>query len=227
MRSSRHLVREAPQAALVARSRPMPAMAFSPLPTVDEKAKWARDLRLASEKLPPRHADVSSWPDPDDTLRTRSPKQVKGHRRGDVLGRLHRRGEDVTRDHLEAALSFRCDWDVAQLGYSPGDLLQEWVGGSAGPSAGPSLAARTRAAKEREVRRVLAAVGPSATPLLLWVAVGNRDLASWCADQAAQHGRKPDPKKVLGRLLATLDRLVDFYGVHHRQADLQQASHAG
>ena len=197
-------------------SVPQPVPPITPGPTVDDLARIAKGARIASEQAVPPKSDLATWDDPEDLMRTRSPKQVKGRRRGDVLGRSQRRGTDVTRDHVEAAHRFRLDWDVAHIGLSGGNPLQEKVGGSAaGPSSGPTKLATRRAAAEREVSRVLKRLGPAASARMLFVVVENRDIAAWCCMFRDHHGvKKPDPKLELGRLLAALDQLAENYGVN-------------
>lgn len=199
----------------------------APLLTELQRASAARDARLAGEVHLPAHADESRWDDPDDQVNTRSPKQVRGYRRGDALGNLHRRGTDVTRDHMEAAHLFRVDWDIAALGLSGADPLAERVSGSAaGPALGPPAAAVVRAEKQREVSRVIRFVGPAAVPILLAVVVENHDVATWCRtlDAAAPPNTpKRDAKKELGKLLALLARLAEYYGIDEARDRAKQA----
>ena len=194
-------------------------------PSVDDRAAAMRARRLASDAAPPAKADEARWDDPEDKVNTRSPKQVRGYRRADGIATLAKKCPDVTRDHVEAARMFRVDWDIAQLGLSGSNAYAERMGVvAAGPTLGPSAAATRRSAKEREVRKVLSVIGLGAAPLLLWVVVQGRDVNAWCADQAMRHaGRKPDRKKVLGGLLATLTRLAEIYGVDERRERLREA----
>lgn len=201
------------------RTMTAPERAARGLLTSEERARTAREKRLVSEQDIPAKADPSAWSDPSDTVNTRSPRQIKGHRRGDWLGKQYRRqNTDITRDHVEAASRFRCDWDVAQFGLSAGDVLARgFVGGGFGPSAGPTAAASARAVADREVRRVLAAIGPTAAPLLIWTVCENRDVRSFCMAQSELLGEKQDEKKAFGRLLGVLDRLAEHYGINERR----------
>lgn len=61
------------------------------------------------------------------------------------------------------------------------------------------------------VQGALRAVGRTATPLLLWVAVHDRTLRDWCALPMNNECGTPDPKKELGKLLAALDCLRNYY----------------
>ena len=188
--------------------------AIPAVPGPDEAAAHARAKRLAAEAAPPAHAHPMQWDDPEDSVQTRHPKQVRGFKRGDPLGRLHARGIDVSKDHLIAANMLRCAWDAARLGYTGGNPLSEYVSGSPGPAFGPSAGAVERAVQEREVQRVLRFVGPTVTPLLLYVVIGNNDVAAWCAAEAKRTGQvRPCAKKELGRLRGVLDRLVEYFGV--------------
>lgn len=212
-------------------SKPQPGAAVHPWPeqqapaprprqTAEQRsasaAYQARLMRLAAEAAPPAKADGSVWDDPEDRLTTRQPKQIKGHRRGDVLGRLHRRGSSyVTREHVLAGQQFATAWDLAHIGPSHGAALAERVGGGmAGPRAGPGLEATQRAAAERDVARTLRAIGPAAVPLLIWTVIDSRDVAAWCAARIdPRTGKKPCAKVQMGRLLGVLDRLAEALGL--------------
>ena len=196
-------------------SVPRPVPAIAPRPTADDLSRTARDARIASEQATPPRSDPATWDDPLDALATKSPKQVKGRRRGDVLGRYSRRGTNVTRDHVEAAHRFRLDWDVARIGLSGGNPLADKVGGAKpGPCLGPTKLAARRASAEREVARILRRLGPAASARMLFVVVENRDIAAWCCMFRDHYGvKKPDPKLELGRLLAALDQVAESYGV--------------
>lgn len=202
-------------------------------PSVDTSAPGVaqRHARVEADKArqpprPPVNADESRWDDPEDAVRTRSPKQVRGFRRGDVLGTMHRRGTDVTRDHLDAAQRFRHDWDVARVGLSGSDPMAERVGGSAaGPVLGPKAHEVARLSAQREVDRVMATIGAEGWPLLHWVVVLNGDVAAWVRANAAApwpHDRKLDSKKEFGKLLHMLSRLAEHYGIDSRRDELKR-----
>lgn len=61
------------------------------------------------------------------------------------------------------------------------------------------------------VQAALRAVGRTATPLLLWVAVHDRTLRDWCALPMNNERGTPDQKKELGKLLEALDCLAAHY----------------
>ena len=180
---------------------------------------------MASEAALPPKSDAATWDDPEDAVQTRTPKQVKGRRRGDVLGRSYRRGTSVTRDHVEAAHRFRLDWDVAHIGLSGGNPLQEKVGGAGpGPSSGPTKLATRRAMAEREVQRVLKRLGPAASARLIWVVIENKEIPAWCSMFREHYGvKKPDTKQEFGRMLAGLDQLAEHYGVDTNSDRLRAA----
>lgn len=191
-------------------AEPKAVPAIAPLPSLDQKAQWAKALRLASEQAAPLKADKSEWADPVDNLRQKTPPTVRGYKRGDALGRMARKpGTEITREHVAAAHTFKVAHDIATLGLTGGDPLTEKTSGSAGPRQGHTVAATKRAAKEREVAKVAALLGPSALPLLAHVVLHNRDVAAWCRDQEAKSGRKPNPTIVMGRLAGVLDRLSE------------------
>lgn len=173
----------------------------------------SRDPRDAAPTHAPAHADPATWNDPNDTLRTRRPREVRGYRRGDLLALLQRRGNrEISTRHVEAARLFRVEWDVARYGLTgTGQGTGIFVRPS--PRSGPTAADHRRELAKREVDRVLLAVGTSAVPLLLWVVILNRDVKSWCDEEAKRLGEtlRPDPKKVFGRLLAVLDRLAEHF----------------
>ena len=126
---------------------------------------------------------------------------------------------DVTKDHVIAAQMFRCDWDIAEFGLTDaGGLAGGGSGQPAGPRTGPKPSAVARLRSSREVGRVLRMVGEDAVPLFLWVVVSNADIPAWCSHQAERTGRKPDPKKEFGRLIATLDRLRARLGLRRGDA---------
>ena len=195
--------------------------------TPEARSATARARRLAAEAASPPKADLSVWDDPDDRVNTRTPKQVRGHRRGDILGRMHRKNSDVTRDHVEAAHAFRVEYDIARIGLSSGDALAERVGGNAGPSSGPTARATVRASKQRSVSAALACVGEEAVPLLLWVLIANRDVPSWCGFCQGESRKRPAVIQELNKLLATLSRLVIFYGIDGTRDRLNAMHNAG
>lgn len=189
--------------------------------SVDQRSMAARERRLASEQAPPAKAQAASWDCPTDTANTRSPKQVRGHRRADVLAHMKAVGCDVTMDNLVAARMFQCDYDIAELGLSSGDPLQDNVGRTPpGPKLGPTRNQTIRAAKEREVARCLRVIGKDGTPLLLHVLIGNRDVTAWCR---MEPNKRLDRKVVMGGFLVMLRRLTEFYGV---QTDRERSNTA-
>ena len=206
-------------------STPKPVPPVSSSPSVDERSITARTARIASEDATPPKSEASVWDDPFGTANTKVPKQIKGRRRGDVLGRYSRRGTNVTRDHVEAAHRFRLDWDVAHIGLSGMNPLADKVGGTKpGPVLGPTKLATRRAAAEREVQRVLRRFGPAASARLLWVIVENKEISAWCCMFSEHHGvKKPDPKLEFGRLLAGLDQLAEHYGVNEARDKAKEA----
>lgn len=215
--------RTTPPARLAAIAEPLAVpVPVRPLDTVDARAKQARDKRLASEQAPPaRTGAKTAWDDPEDAVNTRSPKQVRGYRRDDVLGHMANVGCDVTRDHLIAARMFRVDWDIAKIGLSGSDPIQDRVGGSLpGPVTGPTRNQAKRAQTERNVARCLRVMGAAAVPLLLHVVIQNGDIASWCRLNAE---RKPNRAKEMGWLLGILTRLAEFYGVNSSRERLKEA----
>lgn len=187
----------------------------------------SQQVEAAKAALPPPvpvNADESVWNDPADLVNTRSPKQVRGHRRGDVVGHMLRRGTDVTRDHVEAAHRFRVDWDIAHIGRSGASALAEKVGGiMPAPKTGPGAVAIEQAVKQREVLRVLRFVGDAGVPILLAVVIRNLDINGWCATELERTQRKPDRKKEFGKLLMVLSRLCEFYGIDSRRDAANQA----
>ena len=73
----------APEAVPAPAVRAVPG--FPPVPrgpSADDRARLARDRRLAAEQAPPRRSEGATWSDPDDNLTTRAPKLVKGRMRG-------------------------------------------------------------------------------------------------------------------------------------------------
>ena len=189
------------------------------LSSAQAKAARAEVARLAIAGAAPRQAQAMSWADPIDAYMTKTPKQVKGYARGNALRRLAARGSsDITRDHLDAADALACAHDGARIGYSgPVPLVEALrVGRSSRPSQGPNHAALRQEADNLLLRRVLIGVGPAARPLLIHCVVLGRDVASY----AAAHpdpvtGRRPCPKKLLGRLCAHLDRLVEILNLEN------------
>lgn len=94
---------------------------------------------------------------------------------------------------------------------------------SVSPSMGPNRAALQQQADSRLLQRVLTQVGPAARPLLLHVVVMGKDVASYAvAHPDSVTLRRPCPKKLLGRLCAHLDRLVEILALEpehpHRTA---------
>lgn len=197
---------------VAARKMPaVPLVARTP-DTVDTRAKQARDRRIASEQAPPAKAGMSVWDDPSDTLQTKTPRQVRAYRRGDVLGHMARTGCDIDKDMLIASRMFQVDVDVARIGFSPSGNLSDRVGASPpGPSLGPSKNCVARAAKEREVRRVLNCLGAAAAEMVVFVAIHNRDIAAWCR---LQPGERLNRTKEMGKLLAAFRHLAEIYGVN-------------
>ena len=198
-------------------------------PSVTERARQARDKRLASEAAPARRSEPGTWLDPDDTgTGTRTPKTIKGRRRTvGVVARLYGRGSaEISRSHVEAAAMLGAAWDGSRIGYSARSMTGESTGrGSIGPMMGPPAAATRQAADAATVQRAFRAVGVTAIPLVRFVLLDNGDLSAWCALQAGLTGRKPCPKCSLGRLLSCLDRLIDVFGLpHEARQDQRQAS---
>ena len=182
-------------------------------------AARAQATRQAIAGAAPRQAQPTTWSDPIDNCTTKPPKQVKGYARGNALRRLAARGSnDITRDHLDAADALACAHDGARIGYSgPVPLVEAIrVGRSSSPSQGPNHAALRQEADSQLLRRVLVGVGPAARPLLLHVVVLGRDVASYAAAHPdPTTGKKPCPKKLLGRLTAHLDRLVEVLNLEN------------
>ena len=178
------------------------------------KAARAQATRQAIESAAPRQAQPTSWADPIDACTAKTPKQVKGFTRGNALRRLAARGSsDITRDHLDAADALACAHDGARIGYSgPVPVVEALrVGKSSSPSMGPNHAALRQEADNKLLRRVLVGVGPAARPLLIHVVLCGRDVASFAnAHPDPATGKRPCPKKLLGRLTAHLDRLVEI-----------------
>lgn len=197
---------------------------------VAQRAAKAERRRLSTPLPPPSHADESRWSDPEDTVNTRAPKQVRGYRRGDVLASMRRngRGSDVTPDHVEAANRFRADWDIATVGLSGMDpMLTGGLGGGFGPVAGPKARDVDQLRAQREVSRVQSAIGAGAWPLLHWVVVQNRDVSAWVrahADKALPLAMQRDLRREreMGKLLAALTRLAEHYGVDSREQRLKE-----
>lgn len=222
------------RAAPPARPSPSPpSSADAPASSFDRRVARAREAQEAAEierlaalqesrhdtGAGPPKSDDAQWPDPADTPNTRSPKVVRGRARGAVLRRLHARGDDITRDHLEASIRFACAWDAARFGFTAPGGAADGGGGGFGPRLEPPKHAQQREAQARDVRRVLAFVGPAAEPLLIGVVIEDLDIAAWCDREATRRpdGRRPDPKKALGRLSAILDRLAEYYGIDERR----------
>ena len=189
------------------------------LSSAQAKAARAHAVRLAIEGAAPRQAQPTSWSDPGDVCTTRTPKLVRGFTRGNALRRLAARGSsDISPQHLDAAHVLCLAHDGARIGYSgPVPVVETLrVGRSSSPCQGPSNAALRQEADNLLLRRVLIGVGPAARPLLIHVVVLGRDVASY----AAAHpdpvtGRRPCPKKLLGRLCAHLDRLVEILNLEN------------
>lgn len=102
---------------------------------------------------------------------------------GPVIERLAVLRSGITSPHIIAVLRLRADWAI---------------GGGNAP----------------RVQAALRAVGWAATPLLLWVVIHDRPISGtngWCALPMNRRDGAPDPKKELGRLLASLDMLAAHY----------------
>lgn len=203
------------------RPREYPAVTVT-APGLSERHAQAEAAKAARPPVPPVAAEDSRWDDPEDRVNTRSPKQVRGFRRGDAVGRMHRRGTDITRDHVEAANRFRADWDNATIGLSGEPQTERVSSGSPMPRTGPRAVDVAQLAARREVSRVQALIGIDGWPLLSWVVLDNGDIAGWVRANAARC-RDLDPKKEFGRLLFMLGRLAEFYGIDSRRDELRRA----
>lgn len=197
--------------AVPANDRGLAPVVITPAPGVDQLSRQARDRRLVSEQATPAKAVMSVWDCPEDRSVTKTPKQIRSYRRGDVLGHMARSGCDVSRDMLLASRLFQCDVEIARLGFASGGSLTDSAGRQPpGPSLGPSKACEARAAKERDVRRTLACLGPAAAEIVVWVTIHNGDIASWCRHHK---DKNLDRKKEMGRLLAGLTHLAEVSGI--------------
>jgi hypothetical protein len=182
-------------------------------------ARRAKGIRLAAEAAPPFRADESRWDDPEDAVQTRTPKQVKGHRRGDQVGRLYRTNGDVTRDMLLGANAFRCQYDIALYGLTDGDPLADRVGGSTpGPVVGPRRTETERAAAERDIIRLFRLLGRQQTEMLVHVVANDGTIPQWARDHAPEGKSNSDrDKRALGFLCAVLARVAEYYGLDERR----------
>lgn len=187
------------------------SVAVTPLPSADHLSRQARERRIASEQATPAKAQASVWDDPADSVQTKTPRQTRGYRRQDVLGHMARSGCDVTKDMLIASRMFQVDVDVSRLGFSSGGDLADRVGCSPpGPSLGPSKACEARAAKQREVARVIKCLGQAAAKMVVFVSIHNYDIAAWCR---LHSGNKLERRKEMGKMLGAFQHLSEIYGV--------------
>ncbi|GAC1480541.1 MAG: hypothetical protein NVS2B11_05430 [Acetobacteraceae bacterium] len=174
-------------------------------------------------QTPPAKASPASWPDPVDTLRTATPKQVSGYRRQPcVLVKMIRRGCTlITPAHLDAAGRLRTAWDGATIGYTNGDPLAERTGRMNTAPMGPPRHAQARFRREQELRYVFAHVGPAAWGLIVAVVVTGQDVPAFARAEGVRLGHRIDPKVTMGTLLAGLDRLAEVLtpGRGHRSED--------
>jgi len=71
------------------------------------------------------------------------------------------------------------------------------------------VAARLRKLPEREIGRMLAAIGPRAAKIVEFCALGSQTVAAWCQASAVD-GRVPNRQQEQGRLNYALERCGDY-----------------
>jgi hypothetical protein len=202
-------------------------------PTLAEQslaaARRAKALRLAAEAATPLHADEARWDDSEDAVHTRTPKQVRGYRRGDQVGRLHRKnGDIITRDMVFGANAFRCQWDIVVYGLTNGDPLADRVGGSTpGPVLGPRRTETKRAAAERDIVRLLGQLGREQSEMLIHIVANDGTVPEWARAHAPSGKSNSDRDKLaLGFLRAVLARVAQYYGFDERRDRVEEVKRA-
>jgi hypothetical protein len=165
---------------------------------------------LDSEDPQPRHAMRGDWTDPDDIRpnASKTARKIHGWRTYDSLRRMsgHPRS-DVTMQHIMAADKFREAVDVATHGYSSERPLI-YVAQFPQPRWGLGPAAVAQQVAVRDVRRVMKLFSDPEVMLLEAVVLRNMSVRQWVAHNELATLNAAMEKR---RLLAILDRLVDYY----------------
>jgi uncharacterized protein DUF6456 len=147
----------------------------------------------------PPIAERAQWDDPDDrNIRSKTARQVIGHRRVDPLVTIHRREGLVTESHLRAAVRYRDDYETGIEGATPPkDEGQSSAGPGAGMDARLDAMARFRQATQ--------AVGQRLSRILVAIVLGLEDVTRYAASVRINR------HIAMGYLIAALDRLAEFY----------------
>lgn len=183
--------------------------------------------------MPPRRRPISAPPESavpdhqlapltaDDGTVLRGARVEMAHgipRRANVIEAIRARGETrvtkgglptLTDAHAGAAMTFRNDWtDVGGgVGPSRSDMASEGLhGGRIGPAAAmlAQLALRTR------LEGAMAHVG-ALIDVMVPVVAQDVPLAVWARQYEAAHARLMTEDMAKGRLIAALERLVEYY----------------
>jgi len=64
------------------------AVSITTLAEINARAKELRDREAAAAAAPPLESAPRDWSDPDDSVRTRTPRTIRGRRRCDAISRL-------------------------------------------------------------------------------------------------------------------------------------------
>ena len=146
-------------------------------------------------------AEQAEWDDPDDkNTRSKTPRQVIGYRRADPLLILHRRGGEVTKDHIRAAHRFRDDYEIGH-GARPGYERPE-----AGCGAADAMGAAEMQFRAMDsYKAAMLAVGIRLSSILVVVVLEGRSPTSYAEE------RGQSAVKMVGYLVAALDRLLEHY----------------
>ena len=149
-------------------------------------------------------AERAEWDDPSDTnTRSKTPRQVIGYRRADPLLILHKRGGEVTKDHIRAAHRFRDDYEIGH-GARPGYDRMNAAAGSSDDKERPGAAEMQFRAMDG-YKAAMLAVGIRLSSILVVVVLEGRSPTSY-AEEKGQSA-----VKMVGYLVAALDRLQEHY----------------
>ena len=140
-----------------------------------------------------------TWTEPANANR-----RVSGYRRVDTLLTLFKRGEFFQKQHLIIADRYRKDFELS-IGAKPG--FEKVQAGTGFNSTTPS---QVQLNASRRIRLAQSAIGPSLLPIVHEIVILNHTVTAWAEK------RHMNTQMALGRLIAGLDRLGDYYAYEKR-----------